>query len=158
MAALTIEDRMALRSLVDAYADAVDRKDPPGVAALFLPEGRLVVPDPADPVRRVTVRTGRGEIISALGRLRRYRALTHVVGGQVLADTDTDTDRADRTVTGVTSCLANHAYEQDGRARLLVMGIHYHDTYGLEAGVWRFAARRLEIGWRDDRPLGEGAP
>jgi len=161
MMGLTIEDRLALRSLVDAYADAVDRVDPAAAASLFLPAGRLVVADPADPEHPLTARIGRDEIIAALGRLGRYRALTHVVGGQVLGRVDASGaavgSGAANAVTGVTACLANHVYERDGRARLLVMGIHYHDTYGLEGGTWHFAERRLEIGWRDDRWLGEGA-
>ncbi len=147
---LTTEDRLELRSLVDAYADAVDRNDPAGVAALFLPGGRLVVPDPSDPAHPLSVRTGRDEIVTALARLGRYRALTHVVGGQVLAE-------GVLPVAGVTTCLAHHVYERQGR-RLLVMGIRYHDTFGRESRSWRFAERRLEIGWRDDRALGEGAP
>lgn len=144
---------MALRALVDAYADAVDRNDPAGVAALFMPDGRLVVPDPSHPDRPFTERTGREEIVAALGRLGRYRALTHVVGGQVLAAADAGL-AADH-VTGVTACLANHVYERDGRPRLLVMGIHYHDAYRRHEGAWRFVERSLDIGWRDDRALGE---
>jgi hypothetical protein len=152
--ALTLEDRLALRSLVDAYADAVDRKDAGGVAALFTPEGRLVVPDPADPDRPLTIRVGRDQIVDALGRLQRYDALTHVVGGQLLAAAGAGLTASH--VTGVTTCLANHVYEREGVRRLLVMGIHYHDTYARHEGAWRFAERSLAIGWRDDRVLGEG--
>ena len=154
--ALTVEDRLALRSLVDAYADAVDRQDPAGVAALFMPEGRLVVPDPADPDTPRTIRVGRDQIVEALGLLHRYDALTHVVGGQLLAAADAGL-AADH-VTGVTTCLANHVYEHHGVRRLLVMGIHYHDTYARHEGAWRFAERSLQIGWRDDRVLGEAGP
>ena len=153
--ALTLEDRLALRSLVDAYAEAVDRKDPAGVAALFTPEGRLVVPDPDDPAHPLTTRSGRDEIVVALDRLQRYEALTHVVGGQVLAPAEAGLAAAH--VTGVTTCLANHVYERDGTRRLLAMGIHYHDTYTRHEGTWHFAERSLQVDWRDDRPLGEPA-
>jgi len=145
---LTIEDRLALRALVDAYAEAVDRKDGPAVAALFMPQGRMVVPDPTSSGTLLPTRTGRDEVLEAMGNLARYRTLTHLVGGQVLRDGD--------PVTGVTTCVAHHLYERDGAARLLVMGIHYHDTYDRDGGEWRFAERRFEWDWRDDRAVGTG--
>jgi ketosteroid isomerase-like protein len=142
---LTLEDRLALRSLVDAYAEAVDRKDAEAVAALFAPDGRMVVPDPERPGAVLGDRSGRAEILDALGHLDRYTELTHVVGGQVL--------RAGPVVTGVTTCVANHVYDRHGETRLLVMGIHYRDTYARDGDEWCFAERDLRIGWRDDRIL-----
>jgi uncharacterized protein (TIGR02246 family) len=143
--ALTLEDRLALRALVDTYAEAVDRKDADAVAALFASDGRLVVPDPERPGEVLGDRSGRAEILDALGHLQRYTELTHVVGGQVLRDGP--------VVTGVTTCVANHVYDRHDETRLLVMGIHYHDTYGREGDGWCFAERDLRIGWRDDRIL-----
>lgn len=143
---VAVEDRIGLRALVDAYADAVDRHDAQGVAALFSPSGRLVVPDPRHPDRPPTSRAGRDDIAAALGPgLGRYRVLTHVIGGQVL--------HAGTPVTGVTTCLAHHVYERDGADRLLVMAIRYHDTYERDGERWCFAERSLAIGWRDERPL-----
>jgi len=152
--ALTTEDRLALRDLVDAYAGAVDRFDVAAVVALFAPDGRMVAPHPAGDGRPPLRHEGHEQLTAALGAgLGRYRLLTHVVGGQVLAEADS----AVGTVAGTATCLAHHVFEHDGHDRLMVLGIKYRDTYVRLDGAWRFAERDLDFQWRDERPLGVGA-
>jgi len=142
------EDRVALRQLVDAYATAVDHGDPAAVAALFAPDGRLV--SHPDDAAAPLVRTGRHAIASALTRgLARYLATTHLVGGQVVT---VDGEAA----TGETTCVAHHVYaDADGRRRMLVMAVRYHDRYVRHGPAWLFAERRLHFDWREDRPMAQ---
>jgi len=145
---LTVEDRLALRALVDAYADAVDRKEAAEVAALFAPDGRMVVAGDGGARGGGTRRRGRREIADALAALGSYHTLTHVVGGQALARHATD-----GAVTGITTCVAHHVLERGDRRVLQVMGVKYHDTYVRLDEGWRFAERTLEFQWRDERDL-----
>jgi uncharacterized protein (TIGR02246 family) len=142
-----VADRLALRSLADAYAQAVDRGDAAAVAGLFTDDGRLVSRLQYPGGDGELVRQGRDEIASAIGAgLERYLRTTHVVGGQVVA---VDGARA----TGETVCLAHHVYDQGGVRRLLVMAVRYTDTYVRAGGRWLFAERRLDLDWRQDSAL-----
>ena len=144
-----LDDRVALRALVDAYASGVDHRDVPGVTKLFTPDGRLVAHFYRGPDGSPNVRTGHAEIEAALEEgLAQYDQTTHVVGGQVL-----EFDVEPGTAHGETTCLAHHVYERSGLTRLLVMAVRYEDAYVREEGVWRFARRELRLDWRDDRPL-----
>jgi hypothetical protein len=144
---LDVADRLALRALVDAYADAVDRQEAGEVADLYAPDGVMEVTDDTDPVASGTVRSGRQDIARALRVLGYYRTLTHVVGGQMLKVD------GDGEVTGTTTCLAHHVLERDGSLVLQVMGVKYHDRYVRLDEGWRFARRRIEFQWRDERVL-----
>jgi hypothetical protein len=143
--------RVALRHLVDSYARAVDSGDTGAVAGLFSAQGRLIAHFHTGPDGSPPVRTGRAEIAAALETgMARYRATTHVVGGQVV-ELAGDGHHA----RGETVCLAHHLYERDGAARLLVMAVRYEDRYVREGGAWRFAERQLRLDWREDRPMAE---
>ncbi|MGA2520254.1 MAG: nuclear transport factor 2 family protein [Acidimicrobiales bacterium] len=145
-----VADRLAMRALVDLYAQRVDRRDTAGVAGLFSADGRLVSHFGSGPGWPI-VRTGRDDITAALVEgLARYQATTHVVGGQVV---QLDGDSAG----GETTCLAHHVYERRGTQRLLVLAVRYADEYVREHGTWCFAERQLRLDWRDDRVL-EAAP
>ncbi len=141
----TETDKLELRQLVDAYALCIDQKDVDAAAALFTVGGRLVTTfSPATPEQPI-VRTGRDAIAAAVrSGLARYLSTTHMVGGHVVRP-------GSDHVTGVTTCIAHHVYESQGIRRMLVMALHYHDTYGREGRHWLFAERRLERHWhRDD--------
>ncbi len=141
---------VALRALVDTYAQLVDRRDTDAVAGLFTEDGRLVAHFYAGADGSPNVRSGRAEIRAALvAGLERYLGTTHVVGGQVI---EVDGDGA----AGETVCLAHHVYERDGVRRLLVMAVRYQDTFVCQDGTWRFAERQLRLDWRHDHPLAEG--
>jgi ketosteroid isomerase-like protein len=143
-----VEDRIALRALVEEYARGVDDNDVDRVVNLFAEDGRLlshVMPGTeTDPL----VRTGHDQLRRALhAGLAVYDSTTHVIGGQVV-------ELEGATAAGTTVCLAHHVYrdEQHGR-RLMIMAIRYEDSYVRLHGMWRFAERRLRLDWRDDRPL-----
>lgn len=147
-----LEDRIALRALVEQYAQGVDAKDVDAVVALFAEDGRLIshlLPGTEDDP---LVRTGHGQLKRALDAgLAPYLGTTHVIGGQVL---ELEGDHA----SGFTQCLAHHVYEAAdgaGGRRLLLMAIRYEDRYVRDGG-WRFAERRLRLEWRDDRALEDG--
>jgi uncharacterized protein (TIGR02246 family) len=61
------EDELAVRSLVAAYTDAVNRRDAEGMAAVFIADGVIEKPGFGDPVRGVE------KILKRYRRLQRER-------------------------------------------------------------------------------------
>lgn len=145
----SVSTRLELRELVDAYALAVDRKEPEGVASLFSMDGRLVTLFGHGSVESPFVRQGRDAIASALTiGLAEYVSTTHVVASH-LASVIGD------SAVGETRCLAHHVYEREKHRRLLVMAVHYEDRYVREESRWCFGERRLSVDWRQDASLGD---
>jgi SnoaL-like domain len=95
-----LEDRIAIVELVHAYAQAVDRRDAVGAAALFSLEGELVV-WPEEATEPPSTLKGRDQIARALAGLDRYRATFHEISSHTV--------RLDRDIaTGRTACVAHH--------------------------------------------------
>jgi hypothetical protein len=122
---------------VYTYARGCDRRDLEGVAALFQPEGSLVLPGRADDGTDL-VFTGRAAIAERLQLLHRSRVTTHFVGNHLAT---VDGDRG----TGETYCLAYHI---DGPPdRNYLMSIRYEDAFERTPEGWRFAKRVLHLDW-----------
>ncbi len=136
------EDLVALRHLVDRYADAVDRRDAGALRELFTDEAVLRVQADDGPVE--SERSGDG-IVGIVDAVARYERTLHHVGGCVF---EPDGSGA----TGRVTCLAHH-YERTGSGPVdLVMMIHYHDRYSSGPDGWRIAERRVAIEWTELHP------
>jgi len=140
---MSVETRLALRELADRYASLVDRRDIDGVAGLFTEDGSLLIHGPGDTEPRRGYE-GRSNIRQALGGLSRFRATSHLVGGQLL-----DLDGR----TGETYCLASHVYDTGDGPRIYVMSLRYQDAFAETPDGWRFAVRRELVDWAEDRPF-----
>jgi hypothetical protein len=143
--AASLEDRVALRDLVEAYARCADRIDGEGLAALFMPEGVLRI------VRRgveetPAERVGRDEIASAIKRLDRYVATFHFVGNHYVT---VDGDEA----TGEAYCVAHHLLGESGSQIDHVMMIRYQDQYRRQPDGWKLAVRELRVDWTEERTV-----
>lgn len=133
-------DRLALRDLVDAYAFAADAADGPALAALFAPDGVLVVEAPPDRGGR-RERRGRHEIAGAIAGLARYDVTTHFVGThRVLVDGD--------GATGETYCLAHHIVGGSDT----IWSVRYRDRFRRTEEGWRFASRHVGVEWVAEQP------
>lgn len=146
MTALGMAGRVAVRDLVDAYAQGVDRRDSSGVAGLFTEDGLLVVPRPPDQLSPVLERRGREAIERALQGLDRFVATMHAVVAHSVA---MDGERA----TGETSCMAHHVRREPAGAVDEMWAIRYQDAYVHEGGRWLFASRHLWIDWIAEHPV-----
>ena len=141
---MTIDERPALRDLVERYALHVDRRALDDLVELFTPDGVLVVPRPPDTLVPTHERRGRDAIRAAMGALDRYAATLHAIVGHVV-----DTTEGADAATGVVTCLAHHVLDD----RVVVWGLHYDDDYVQDDGVWRFARRALTVDWIEGRPV-----
>ena len=130
-------DQFQLQRLAAAYADAVDRRDPDALAALFTEDASLAV------VRDSGTREFSGEGIRGITEtVARYEKTFHMLG-QALYEVD------ERRATGLVYCVANHLKEGVNT----VMYIRYHDKYVCDdAGAWRFERRELVVDWVETRP------
>jgi ketosteroid isomerase-like protein len=142
-----MDDRLALRALVESYARNADRRRLDEMAALFCDEATLLTYE-GDPeqVAPAYQRRGRADIRAALEVLHSYDTTTHFLGQQTV-------ELNGDTATGETYCLAHHVHTRDGRRTLMVMAIRYLDRYARVGGEWHFAERKLAVDWREVRPL-----
>ena len=133
---LTVDNLVALRQLVDAYADAIDGGDGSALAALFTPDGVL----------RAREQEWRGpQVAGCLDTLRAFDRTFHHIGGAVFEP------RRDGAA-GRVQCLAHHHQRTESGPVDLVMMIRYHDRYSPTAGGWLIAERRVEIEWTELHP------
>jgi ketosteroid isomerase-like protein len=144
----SLEDRVALRELAEAYARAADRIDAAGLAALFTPEGVLRVGAPGASTAPPAERIGREQIEKAIGGLSRYLKTMHFVGNQYLT-VDASGDRA----TGETYCIAHHISGESGSQNDHVMIIRYQDQFVRTADGWQIAVRELVVDWTETRTV-----
>jgi len=145
-------ERLALRELVERYAQSVDARDVDGVTHLFTEDGAMLSHLFPGTEETPYERVGHTKIHRALELgLAQYLATTHMIGAHVVELDGAEGD-------GVVVCMAHHVYDDPEGAgrRLLVMAIRYEDRYAKEHGMWRFAERRLRLLWREDRPLADG--
>ena len=134
---------IALRDVVDRYADAVDRHDADALVGLFTDDGVLRVQADGGPVENEW--TG-SEVVRSLDVIAGFNRTFHHVGGCVFEATGED------RATGRVQCLAHH-YERTGNGPVdLVMMIRYHDVYVQRAAGWQIAERRVAIEWNELHP------
>jgi hypothetical protein len=142
-------DEDQLRALSTAYADAADARDGAAMAALFVAEGSLVVPDYPIDLRPVVTRQGHQALQRIPEALRRYRYTFHLVGG---ATYNVDGDRA----TGEVQCVAHHVSAAEGPGSDgtdTVWFIRYRDRYRRSGPTWRFVHRELHLQWVEEHPV-----
>ena len=133
-----IADRFELRTLVEAYAFAVDARDKERLVDLFMPDGVMAM-GPRELV-------GPEGVVKAIDMLNKhYPRSMHFVGNH---DVTVDGDAA----TGLVYCLAHHIFGDDEERKDRFVAVHYDDRYVRTGGGWRFARRDLTIIWEEERP------
>lgn len=136
----------ALRGLAHRYAYAVDRRDSAAITELFTADGavRGFGDNPID-------YTGAQRLAAMMQDLGMFERTMHNVFNQLFERS------ADGEVTGLTYCIASHLLPGDHPV-LVDMAIWYHDRYALQDDVWKFAERRLEVLWTENRPAKRFSP
>ncbi len=135
-----------LRDLAHRYAWAVDRRAGDDLAALFTPDGAIRGwgENPID-------YTGPERLHAMMADLAMFERTMHNVFNQVF---EVEPDGA---VTGLTYCIASHILPGD-EPTVVDMAIWYHDRFARHDGAWRFAERRLEMLWIENRPARRFSP
>ena len=136
---------MAIRELVDAYAQCADRRDAEGQKSLFTEDTHFVVYMNGEGSQPTQILDGREALTPVFADLNRYQATMHFNGQSTLV---IDGERA----TGESSCIAHHLFIEDGERKLMVAWLRYGDTFLKVDGAWRFAERNLYVDWTETRP------
>lgn len=144
-----LADRIALRELVDAYADCADRRDAIGQMSLFTEDCHFEVWMDARAGEPSYILKGRLALEPVFAALNAYEATTHFNGQCTLR---LNGDHA----TGVTYCLAHHITAHDDGKTLMIASIRYHDEMVRIGDDWRFSKRVLLVDWTDTRLLSGG--
>jgi hypothetical protein len=149
-----LEAQLAMRRLADVYCSAVDDGDADRMAALFSPEGRLVVyrpgewPGHAEPLRRWDGRDGFAKLMDVLAAS--YVRWVHFLGNHWA---EVQGDRA----VGEAYLLAHHlSLAESGAEQEEVAVIRYKDSYVRTAEGWRFEERNACRQWTTVRPVSAG--
>ena len=139
-----LADRLAIRTLVDAYARCADRRDADGQKALFTEDTHFVVYMDGEGTEPSQELNGREALTPVFADLNRYEATTHFNGQSTIA---LDGDRA----TGESYCLAHHLFTEADERKLMVASLRYHDRFVKRDGAWLFAERKLYVDWTETR-------
>jgi SnoaL-like domain len=139
-----LEDRIAIRELIDQYTYCADTRDAQGQMAIFTEDTNFEVymdeklPEPTQVV------TGRKNLLPVFNDLNQYLSTMHFNGQSTVK---LNGDQA----TGITYCRAYHLKVLDGVQKLMIAGIRYYDTMVKQDGVWLFSERKLKVCWIENR-------
>jgi ketosteroid isomerase-like protein len=140
-------DRLAIRELVEAYAQCADRRDAKGQMALFTEDTHFVVfmnakdPKPSQELR------SRAALAPVFDDLNKYAATMHFVGQSTILTLSGD------RATGEAYTLAHHLTVAGAKRTLMIAALRYGDTFVKQDGAWLFAERRLYVDWIEERGL-----
>jgi ketosteroid isomerase-like protein len=140
-----------LRALSEGYVQGVDRRDVATFLAVFHPDAVITVHDPRESDEPLQIR-GAERLAKIPKMLKGYAKTCHMLGQSTY-------DIGDGEATGEVSCIAHHLSRDPHGGTDYVMYIRYEDTYRPdEAGVWKFAERRLRVDWTETRAANPPRP
>jgi hypothetical protein len=134
----TLEDRAALKELVDTFSILADVKDIDRQVLLFTPDATV---DSFSDGKQTTALKGRqqiGEVFKEF--LGRFSTVHHMNGQQTVVI------KGD-TATGIAYCQVVLTGMQDGRQIRTTMGVTYHDDFVRRGGTWLIAHRMSNFVW-----------
>ena len=140
-------DRLAIRELVEAYANCADRRDAKGQMALFTEDTHFVVymnaKDPT-PTQELHSREALAPVFAALNQ---YAATMHFLGQTTILTLTRDRGTVE------TYCMPHHLTIEGKNRRLMIAALRYYDTFVKMDGTWLFAERKLYVDWLEQREL-----
>jgi hypothetical protein len=139
-----LEDRIAIRELIDAYTYCADTRDIQRHMALFTEDTNFeVYMDEKNPVPTQVVK-GNKNLFPVFDDLNQYFSTMHFNGQCTIS---LDGDRA----TAITYCRAYHLTVPEGIQKWMIAAIRYYDTMVRRDGGWLFAERKLKVCWIENR-------
>ena len=140
-------DRLAIRELVEAYAQCADRRDAKGQMALFTPDTHFVVyMNAKDPAPSQELHS-RESLAPVFDDLNKYAATMHFVGQSTILTLTND------RATGEAYTLAHHLTVEGAKRRLMIATLRYNDSFVKANGEWLFSERLLYVDWIEERAL-----
>ena len=134
-----LEDRAALRKVVDTASLLADRKDVATQMKLFT-EAAVVQSTASGQTMTLTGRKQIGDAFSAF--LATFETVYHTNGQQTV---DIEGDKA----TGTTYCQAVLISNENGKRFKNTFGVQYDDEYVRRGGTWLIAKRVSRFAWTE---------
>lgn len=146
-------DRLAIRTLIDAYAHCADRCDATGQKGLFTADTTFVVYMDGPDTAATQELHGREALTPIFENLRTYARTTHFNGQStvVLGRAAVEGEEV-KEAAGESYCLAHHVYDKEGTRMIMIASIRYLDRFAKVEGTWLFGERRLYVDWVERRP------
>jgi hypothetical protein len=140
-------DRLAIRELIEAYANCADRRDGNGQMSLFTADTHFVVHMNAKDPKPSQELNSREALAPVFADLNKYAATMHFVGQSTILSLTPDKG------TGEAYCLAHHLTVDGGKRSLMIAALRYYDTFVKVDSAWLFAERLLYVDWIEERDL-----
>lgn len=140
-----IEDRMAIKNLVDTFSVLADQKETQKQTLLFTENATIESVVGGQPG---TTLTGRQQIGEAFGAyLKNFETVYHLNGQQTLT---LNGDKA----SGTSYCAVTLIGLENGKRMKTSMGVYYQDDYVRQGGRWLIAKRRSTFAWQERQAVG----
>ncbi len=141
-----IEDKLALKELIDTFSILADQKEAQAQTLLFT-ENATVETYRGDSLgTKLVGRKQIGEVFGAF--LGRFETVYHINGQQTVT---IDGDKA----SGTSYCLVILIGVDNGKRIKTTFGVYYHDEYARENNRWLIAKRKSTFAWQDQKTLGQ---
>jgi len=133
-----IENKIAIKNLVDTFSVLADVKDIKNQVLLFTPNAIVQ----SERGGKITSEfKGREEIGKAFSNfLNLFEVVYHINGQQTV---DLDGDKA----SGISYCTVTLIGNENGKKMKTTMGVIYHDEYVWEKGSWLISKRQSNFTW-----------
>ena len=141
-----IEDRIALKALVDEFSILADRKDVANQLLLFTEDAKVETMNNGQAVSALVGRKQIGEAFTNF--LARFEVVYHINGQQTVTINQ-------NKATGISYCEVTLIGTQNGKKMKTNMGVHYKDDYVKQKNKWLIVNRQSTFAWRDVQPLGQ---
>lgn len=141
-----MEDRIAIKNLVDTFSILADQKDIKSQVLLFTENATVKSISNGTLSNTLNGRKGIGDAFERF--LNNFETVYHINGQLVLV---LDGQKA----SGTHYCLVTLIGIENGKKIRTDMGVHYNDEYVKQDGRWLIAKRVSTFAWRDKRELGE---
>jgi hypothetical protein len=139
-----IENRIAIKNLVDTFSILADTKDTKTQALLFTENATVESRVNGQPGM---VLSGRDQIGGAFGAfLQNFETVYHLNGQQTV---DIKGDKA----SGTSYCLVTLIGAENGKKMKTTMGVYYHDEFVKEKNRWLISKRTSNFVWQEKQEL-----
>lgn len=141
-----LEDRIALKELVDVFSNLADVKDVGAQVLLFTEDAEV---NSYSDGKLTSSLKGREELAERFGAfLSLFETVYHINGQQTVT---IDGDKA----TGICYCQVVLIGNENGKKKMNMQGVRYNDEYVRVDGKWLIAKRTSNFVWTDRRILNE---
>ena len=139
-----IEDRIAIKNVVDTFSILADTKEVDKEVLLFTENATVETVMNGKPGSPLTGRKQIRDSFTAF--LSSFELVYHINGQQTVT---INTDKAE----GISYCQVTLIGNQNGKKIKTTFGVRYNDDFVREAGKWLIAKRKSTFLWKDIAPM-----